>query len=130
MKSCTCETCKAMCERPCWPTPKEAEKLIEAGFGNRLMEDYWAGNSGNVSILCPALVGSEGHAAPSWARGKCTFQDKNGLCELHDLGLKPIEGRLADCQNEDATKNLHEMVMVAWNNQGAVNLVHRWNETF
>ena len=33
-----------MCKyRPCWGTPEELEKIIEAGFSNRLMMDYWAG---------------------------------------------------------------------------------------
>lgn len=129
LESCTCDVCKDMCQRPCWPTPSEAKKIIDAGFGHRLMEDYWIdGQVGHVNILCPALSGYENKTAPFWPSGKCTFQDKNGLCELHDLGLKPIEGRVADCRKMNKKHNLHEMMMIAWNNREAENLVSDWKK--
>ena len=31
-------------------------------------------------------------------RGWCAFRQPGGLCELHDLGLKPTEGVLASCK--------------------------------
>lgn len=30
--------------------------------------------------------------------GWCAFRRPDGLCELHDLGLKPTEGVLASCK--------------------------------
>lgn len=38
---CSCDSCKAMCERPCWPSPEDAERLIDAGYGDKLMLDFW-----------------------------------------------------------------------------------------
>jgi hypothetical protein len=73
------------------------EALIEAGFGNRLMYDDFPDGE---DMLKPALKGHEGKKAPwetSSARG-CTFW-KKGLCELHVLGLKPIQGKLAHHSN-------------------------------
>ena len=125
MKSCTCEECKEMCQRPCWPTPEEAKKLIEAGYGDRLMSDYWARAESDIHILGPALKGYEGQSTPFWPKGQCTFQDENGLCQLHDKGLKPYEGRKALC-NGRTPKGLHEEVAMMWDNEEAQALVDKW----
>jgi hypothetical protein len=34
------------------------------------------------------------------------------MCQLHDMGLKPIEGRLANCRNPN--KKLHKLVASMW----------------
>lgn len=40
--SCSCTTCKNMCKQsPCFPTPEEVEKLIDAGYKDQLMASYW-----------------------------------------------------------------------------------------
>lgn len=131
---CSCETCKAMCQRPCWPSPDEAQKLIDVGYGPRLMNDYWVGggpDGDNIELLCPALKGYEGKSTPYSPRGKCTFQDEAGLCKLHDLGLKPIEGRLASCKHEDGEGHrIHEDTAMTWNNPEAQQKVKDWRATF
>ncbi len=53
-----CEKGMSFCKRPCWPTPEEAKRLIDAGYGDRLMMDFWAGNNPHM-ILCPANPGYE-----------------------------------------------------------------------
>lgn len=65
---CTCDKCKNMCEVPCIGTPKDIEAIIDAGYADRL-KDGW-----------------------------CAFRQPDGLCELHDRGLKPTEGVLASCK--------------------------------
>lgn len=125
MTSCTCDECKEMCNRPCWPTPKEAQKLIDAGYGNRLMNDYWCRDEGDIQILCPANKGKEGSFAAFMPVGNCTFQDENGLCELHNLGLKPAEGKKALCGGR-TPKNLHEKMANTWDNPEAQKLVGKW----
>lgn len=122
--SCQCEKCVKICEqRPCWPTPQEALKLVESGFRDRLMVDYWVDNYGEIFVLSPAIRGYEGCDAPFLPLGKCTFL-KDGLCELHDLGLKPIEGRRAGCSSGEKelleTEVIHEMVAMAWKEQTSV----------
>jgi len=118
---CSCPTCVGSCEhRPCWPTPEEAQKIIDAGFGNRLMRDYWSGDGtdGNdIQLLSPAIVGYEGKVTPWWPEGHCTFL-KKGLCQLHDLGLKPLEGRITDCSGKDQN-GIHKYVALTWNNEEA-----------
>jgi len=121
-----------MCKRPCWPTPAGAKALIDAGYGNRLMLDYWAGSpagretENNTYILCPASPGREGDSAPFWPNGGCVFQNQNGLCELHDLGLKPEEGQRATCKSDN--DGLHQEIAVTWENAEAQALVDEWIE--
>lgn len=92
MSACACERCRVMCEKPCWGTPDEIQRLIDAGFGDRLALDYWSGDE-TIYVLAPALKGHEGQEAPwtNWSQDGCTFW-QDGLCQLHEMGLKPSEG--------------------------------------
>ena len=110
--ACNCEECRDMCQRPCWPTPEEAKKLVEV-YPDRLMIDYWVADETNIDILCPASRGREGLRADFWPRGTCTFLE-NGHCILHDQGLKPFEGRYA--YHENTIPNLHEGIAALWDN--------------
>lgn len=89
---CSCHQCQAMCANSvCLPTPKEVGQLVKQGYGNRLATYQFDSNS---LYQAPATVGYENKILPRTNMGACTFF-KNGKCELHDLGLKPLEGRLA-----------------------------------
>lgn len=81
--SCKCNECKKQCLHPCIGTPEDMELIKIAGFGDRLIE----GEVENTDIII---------IAPKYDSLKkaCTFFT-NGLCELHDLGLKPTVGKLS-----------------------------------
>ena len=87
--SCKCSACKNMCETsPCLGTPGDILKIIKAGFGSQLAVTEWAAGifyGQPVITMVQALQLKTG----------CTFYE-NGKCKLHDLDLKPIEGRLAN----------------------------------
>jgi hypothetical protein len=89
--SCQCEKCQSMCANStCWPTPDEARALIRAGYADRLARyETLAGDR----VIGPAPVDHDGSIL-SMSTRQCTFY-RSGLCELHDAGLKPLEGRLA-----------------------------------
>jgi len=129
---CSCYACKKACkERPCWPTPKETQALIDKGFGARLMRDYWVGDGPNgedIKIVSPAIVDNEHDNAPLLPFGRCTFLNANDLCELHDLGLKPFEGRVSSCKSSH--NGLHEFVAKTWNCVEGLQLVKKWTEEF
>jgi len=139
---CTCEVCVGMCKRPGWPTPEEAARLMDAGLADRLMLDYWVGEP-DIEVICPANPGYEGAHAwePSgfvdalcligsgFGRDNpllsgCTFF-KNGLCEIHESGAKPIECRVG---HHDAAipKGSHEQVAQLWTTDEAKAVVARW----
>ena len=97
---CSCKTCQSMCKTPCIGTPEEIEKLKEASYESRLSHSLWAYGM---------LVGTHQKyvhiIAPTYdkKKGACTFFN-NGKCELHDLGLKPMEGRFASCKYNPVEK--------------------------
>lgn len=136
---CACDTCVAMCHhRPCWPLPEEAEKIIEAGYGHRLMLEYWEldvdegkGREGKIFLLSPGIRGAGGRHAPWYPRGTCLFlrQDR---CELHELGLKPIEGRSVSCKTPDETKemNVHTAIPPLWDTEKGRSIVEEWKEAY
>src|SRR5258708_11825342 len=118
--SCSCPTCNAMCKHPCWPLPAEAALLIKKGFGPRLRADFWATNGPEILVLSGALSGLEGDIRPIWPRAEgrfCTFF-VNNLCQLHPLGLKPIEGRSAFHSGPRIGPS-HREIAKAWNNSAA-----------
>ena len=132
--SCSCDTCKSYCIRPCWPTPAQAQALIDAGYAASLMMDWWVGNSfkdndSDIYILCPATKGRGGdRALNNPTEIPCIMQNKKGLCKLHDAGLKPLEGSHVSCKAHKDERKLHEAVAESWNNQEAQDLVQHWKE--
>lgn len=95
-----------MCHQsPCFPTPAEARRLIEEGLSDNLMMTYWvAPDNVPYALLAPVFV-DDYH---------CIFHDlTTGLCQLHQQGLKPIEGRLAHHTYGD--NDLRQAVCETWN---------------
>lgn len=110
--SCACEHCAGMCARTtCLPTPDEARALIRAGFADRLATyRFWPQGAG-MDYVGPAPAGQEGSRDLPNTKAGCTFH-KGGLCELHDLGLKPWEGRVAHHTRD--SQPIRQAVMRSW----------------
>lgn len=89
---CTCDKCKNMCKVPCIGTPKDIEAIIDAGYADRLKETMWMVGYLAVKEKPIAMI------QPTEKDGWCVFRRPDGLCELHDRGLKPTEGVLASCK--------------------------------
>ena len=101
---CSCQKCKDMCKTPCIGTPEEMLAISKAGFSKRLAVTSWAtglilGTHDRVVTIIAPLFDQK--------KGFCTFY-QDGMCELHSLGLKPTEGRYANCK-EKKVKNLEEL---------------------
>jgi hypothetical protein len=92
---CRCPKCVSMCAHSaCVPTPQEAQALIRAGYAKRMAIYQPFIGSSEQAVIGPAVVGAEGGTRQR-TEGRCTFHTADGKCELHDLGLKPLEGRIA-----------------------------------
>ena len=128
-----------MCHhRPCFGTPEEFEKIIDAGFAEKLRIDYWIGNGGREpltqekvdEVLNPHLKALLQNALDIYKtmppnpikddvpmlsggtdkdlnfrtdfipRGRCKLLTEDNKCSLHDLGLKPEQGRLSCCKDD------------------------------
>ena len=128
---CDCEKCSSMCHSPCCGTPEDMQRLIDVGYGDRLMLDEWPDGE---TMLKPALKGHEHKKAP-WSTGSkkgCTFWQQ-GNCELHALGLKPIQGKLAHhslCMEE--YQQIADMITASWKpstNPNAQAVIDEWKNT-
>lgn len=125
---CQCAECRSYCLRPCWPTPDEAMALIDAGYAHRLMLDWWQDDNAPIAILCGALKGHEGQITPYWPKsaGGCTFY-VNGLCQLHNLGLKPLEGRVAHhTDGYERQQELHRSIPLLWDCEAGNQVIQHW----
>lgn len=131
---CSCKACRKMCRRPCFGTPEDIEKLIEAGFSDRLMLDFHCGlvEGTRILLLCPALKGSEGGQTPylPFSESGCTFWHY-GKCKLHESKLKPLSGKLAYHDEAPNPDNLSGGIVGAyvaetWNTDKGRALVERW----
>lgn len=140
---CKCKTCQSMCEHtPCWALPEEAERLIEAGYGSKLMLEYRSRNGKNIDMLQPAIKGRESGHAPWLPEGRCALLTKSKLCPLHRAELKPLEGRVATCDAEVNSRSdaerfrlprgwvLRDAIAQRWSSKKAQALVERWKKEF
>ena len=117
-----------MCHSPCCGTTEDINKLMDAGYADRLMLDDLAGGP---HMIKPALKGFEGNRSP-WAvqsNEGCTFW-KDGKCELHDLGLKPIQGKLAFHGNTNKQcEYIQDLIENSWDDhESAYQVIEKWKQ--
>lgn len=126
--SCDCQECKDMCSnRPCWPMVKEAEKMLDAGWGKKMMLDYWVRYPEDVFLLCGAVENHEKKRAPYNPAKQCVLQDKKTKkCKVYDI--RPLEARIASHDSDSSkTQEVREFVIVKdWDTDEGRALVARW----
>jgi len=104
---CKCKLCQQQCHQACLGTPQDILRIIEAGYASRVALTEWAagmlmGCTDHIVLMIQPRVEGE------W----CTFFH-DGLCELHDKGLKPTEGRLS--HHSVKIDNWTPRKSIAWN---------------
>jgi len=111
---CSCNKCVNMCKTaPCLGTPEDMAKLIAAGYGDKIMP---------TTVATPIVLAHFGKPINIFAlefddeNGQCCMLE-NGLCKLHESGLKPLEGKLANCnyilKNIEFSPNI--LIVELWN---------------
>lgn len=82
-------------------------ELLDAGYADRLALTNWAAGIflGVINIAIPMIQ-------PVAGKEYCAFFE-NGLCILHDKGLKPTEGRLS--HHTVRKDNFNPTMSIAWN---------------
>lgn len=124
--NCKCNKCKSQCQTPCLGTPEDIEKLIDAGYASELCRTEWASGiiMGVTTELIPMIQAEATDAG-------CIFF-KDGLCELHDLGLKPLEGRLSHhsikIDNFNPKKSLAWLIAKEWIDERNADTIQRIKE--
>lgn len=88
---CSCKTCAGYCATcPCIGTPSDILNLINNGYKDRLVASLWCAGI-RIGLEPIEMVQLEQKADNS-----CVMYE-DGKCKLHASGLKPIEGKLANC---------------------------------
>lgn len=136
---CRCNLCKRQCHTPCLGTPHDILRLMDAGYTSRLVRTTWLAGilmgitKKSITLIQPeCLDGAFNGSTDIGANSHCTFQREDGLCELHDKGLKPTEGRLSHhsmkIDNWKPSKSISWAVVQEWldpQNADVVNEVFR-----
>lgn len=121
---CTCEICQAYCQRPGWWTVAEAQKALNAGYGDRMMLEMSPDFA--FGVLSPAFKGCEKNfALQEFASKGCSFLVK-GLCELHATGFQPLECRFCHHTRQGLGQKCHIDIEKDWNTSTGQLLVSRW----
>ncbi|MBD5237737.1 MAG: hypothetical protein HDS62_09485 [Bacteroidales bacterium] len=110
---CSCDKCKNQCRTPCLGTPEDIDRLIRAGYGDRLAPTLWGAG---ILIGCTNKI-IKLIAPKQEDNGWCAFRTSDGLCELHDKGLKPTEGKLTHHSNPlkvSPNRNLTWLIAKEW----------------
>jgi hypothetical protein len=121
---CSCEVCLAYCQRPGWWTVREAEAAVAAGLATRMMLEMAPDRS--FGVLAPAFAGNEGDFALDRFKDRgCTFL-REERCELHAIGLQPLECRFCHHDRPGQGPACHDAVAGDWNSEAGRALVTRW----
>ena len=131
MLECDCDKCREFCVRPCWPTPDEAEALIDAGYGDRLMEyeyyDFWE----PVDMVIPAKTGKGGISARDRQyldeSCSCDFLTDDRHCEIHGA-LKPIGGRIA--HHTGPIPGSDYVIAMMWKTPHGKRVLRKWRSLY
>ncbi len=123
---CACKECRQQCKtQVCLGTPSDILALVKAGFGDHIAVSKWAVGIHQGIPVIPMLA-----SYYDIERECCTFLDESQKnCTLHDLNLKPTEGRLSS-HSIDAVKGkiggllpLSHAVALTWTDQNNVSVV-------
>lgn len=104
---CQCEKCQSQCKTPCLGTPDDILRLIKAGYADKVAITDWAFGMAIGEIPFPIRM-----VQPVKTSKGCVFF-KDGLCELHTLGLKPTEGKLSHHTLQEENMNFRKSL--TWN---------------
>jgi hypothetical protein len=117
---CSCDTCKNMCKKcPCIGTPEDILNIINAGYGYGLSNTTWLTGMAAGEHNAPVQM-----IQPLKKDNGCAFLDDSNLCILHDLGLKPTEGKIsnhADTPVNSFKETINYKVAMTWIDENGKN---------
>ncbi|MBR7101931.1 MAG: hypothetical protein IKC74_06570 [Clostridia bacterium] len=123
---CTCSICQSYCKRPGWWTVDQAELAITLGYADRMMMEI--SPDFRYAVLSPAFYGCEGYIATNEAsKNYCNFL-KNGLCELHNTKILPLECAFCHHERTGQGKICHDAISMEWKTLRGQGLVAKWQD--
>ena len=122
---CSCEICRNYCARPGWWTVEQAKNVINSGYASRIMVEV--SPERDFGVLSPAFKGCEGGVAlQQFARNGCNFFTDGGLCELHSIGLIPLECSYCHHDRTGLGLQCHADLEKDWKREAGRQLVYKW----
>ncbi len=116
VNECSCSKCVSMCKTAvCIGTPLDIARLIVAGHADKLCFTLWSAGKPWGDHRQIDMVQLEFDKQ----KGCCTMLDGENKCRLHASGLKPSEGKLANCS---MTKYLAQQI------PSALLIAHSWTD--
>lgn len=128
---CACENCQMMCRAPCCGSVEDFEKIIDAGYADKLMFDNLPSVFDGGYLLKPALKGHEAQQSPwaTFSEDGCTFWNADRRCDLHELGLKPTQGKIAIHNNPvNYYDQFAQISKEDWESTRGKELIKRWKK--
>lgn len=121
--SCKCVKCKSQCAvTPCLGTPQDIMALVDAGYADVIYPTDW--KVGQMMGITDKVVPM--FQLEQRKDGSCVLF-KDGLCTIHEKGLKPTEGKLShhsyDVDNFVAKKSLGWNIAKTWMDEDNGNLI-------
>jgi len=102
---------------------------MDAGLSKRMtaVEVEVVGRHGSgITVLAPSVRGHEGGNETDFvAQGECCFL-RDGLCDLHDRGLKPLEGRVS-LHDRNVGAEVRRELEKRWESREGHSAVWRWD---
>lgn len=128
VNSCTCDKCVKMCKTaPCLGTPQDILNLFEAGYGDYIHKTTWrAGKPYGFPDIQMFQIRFDND------RHQCPLLE-NSRCMLHESGLKPTEGKIADCKVFELEEGKYPpawMVALSWNFKENAEIVDKVREYY
>lgn len=113
--NCKCGTCQEQCEtHQCLGTPADIEKIIDAGHREKIKPTKWG--VANFIVNGDMIPMFQAEFIPDHG---CVFYE-DGLCTLHEVGLKPTEGKLSHHTIKDDNYNRRKHL--------AYNIAKTWDD--
>jgi len=114
-----------MCKvSPCFPTPEQIEDYEKEGIMDFFSPTMWADRDTGEIYTVLAPEGYHHKTVNNIPLMRCVFHSPEDLCLLHDRGLKPTEGKLAD--HNDPSTELRKYICGKWDNKEAQNIIKKY----
>ena len=118
--------------------PKESRMKLEDCEGDnplavlkKMLYDYQQENPNphekNVLMLSGGTKHDEDYRASYSPTGRCNLLTEDDKCSLHDLGLKPEQGREACCKTTDDKHNLYYANL--WANEEGLAVIEKFKKS-
>ena len=128
LTQCKCGICKKQCEKSsCLGTPADIEKLIDLGYGDKIIFTLWG-----TGVMWGIMEEPIPMYQAEFIKNHGCILYKDGLCSIHSMGLKPTGGKLSHHvimdDNYSHRKSITRNVAITWLDPANAPIIERIKE--